>query len=142
MSSSTSLLRVVSAALALIYLLQLLPLALSAQSVCDNGSMVLPCPSVSYTETQWGLSWRNYTAVAIAGKGIFNPPGSILETVVAALPVLEAYFGGQNADKAVLNRTIPIGVLMDTASNQTAYLVFFFLPVRPFTTHACASPRP
>ena len=115
--------------LSLLCLLQPLPSALAAQAVCDNGVNVLPCPAVSRTYTEWGISWRNYSAVGIAGKGIFNSPGAVLDTLRTGVPVVEAYFHGANADKAVLNQTIPVGVLMQSAGNQTAYLVFFFLPV-------------
>ena len=102
----------------------------AAQALCDNGEGVHPCPSVSFTQTQWGLTWRNYTAIGIVGKGVFGPPGAILESLLEGVPALVDYFNGTNAAKAVLERTIPVGVLMQHAGNQTAYMTVFFLPVR------------
>jgi len=100
----------------------------AAQALCDNGESVFPCPSISYSETQWGVTWRNYTAIGIAGKGVFGPHGAILESLVQGIPALIDYFNGTNGAKAVLERTIPIGVLMENAGNQTAYMTIFFLP--------------
>jgi len=100
----------------------------AAQSQCDNGESVLPCPTVSSTWTQWGISWRNYTAIGIAGKGVFGPHNAVLESIEEALPTLLQYFNGTNADKAILERTIPIMVMQEVAGNQTAYMVSFFLP--------------
>jgi len=100
----------------------------AAQALCDNGEGVYPCPSVSVSQTQWGVTWRNYTAIGIAGKGVFGPHGAIIESLLEGVPALLEYFNGTNAAKAVLERTIPIGVLMANAGNQTAYMTIFFLP--------------
>ena len=100
----------------------------AAQSECNNGNGDHPCPTVASTTTQWGVSWRNYSQVGIVGKGIFGKPDTVLDIIEEAVPTLDAYFNGTNANKTVIQRTIPILVLQAPAGNQTAYLVCFFLP--------------
>jgi len=80
----------------------------AAQAMCDTGEAIYPCPTIGSTMDQWGLSWRNYTAIGFAGKGIFNPNGTIMETLVEGYPTLVDYFNGINANKSVIDRTVPV----------------------------------
>jgi len=104
------------------------PIFAAVQSMCDNGEGVFPCPSISSSSDKWGISWRNYTAIGIIGKGIFGPNGTILESIVEGYPTLTSYWNGTNDKNQIIDRTIPVGVLIEQAGNVTAFMVVFFLP--------------
>jgi len=100
----------------------------AVQSTCDNGEGVFPCPSISSVSDEWGISWRNYTAIGIIGKGIFGPNGTVLEAIAQGTPTLLNYWNGINDKHQIIDKSIPIGVLIEQAGNTTAFMVVFFLP--------------
>ena len=72
-------------------------------------------------------------------KGVFGPPGTVMEAIREGLPAVLAYFNGSNAVSVMLERTIPIITLMENAGNQTAYMVSFVPSVSHASPHRTAT---
>jgi len=105
----------------------------SADTPCKVDGVVYSCPVILSKLDRWGLEYRHYEAVQLIG---YLPQGqplmgpSPLQAIQTGLPVIQAYFAGQNRNQTAMQQTRPVGIeIIQIPSANITYLIpFEFLP--------------